>query len=94
MAKATEVATTQKVVRAEGVELATEAFGDPAHPPVLLVMGATASMLWWPDEFCRRLAAQGRYVIRYDNRDTGLSTTWEPGHPAIRSPIWPTTWCA
>jgi pimeloyl-ACP methyl ester carboxylesterase len=81
MAKATEVATTQKVVRADGIELATEAFGDPAHAPVLLVMGATASMLWWPDEFCRRLAAQDRYVIRYDNRDTGLSTTWEPGNP-------------
>jgi pimeloyl-ACP methyl ester carboxylesterase len=40
-----------------------------------------ASMLWWPDEFCQRLAGRGRYVIRYDNRDTGHSTTYEPGAP-------------
>lgn len=42
-------------------------------------MGATASMLWWPDDFCEALAASGRFVIRYDNRDTGRSTTGEPG---------------
>ena len=72
---------TARILRTGGVEIATEAFGDPAHPAVLLIMGAMASMLWWPDEFCRQLAARGRYVIRYDNRDTGLSTTWEPGKP-------------
>jgi pimeloyl-ACP methyl ester carboxylesterase len=60
------------------VELATEAFGDRQHPPVLLIMGAMASMLWWPDELCRRLAARGRYVIRYDHRDTGCSTKYPP----------------
>lgn len=68
-----------RVIRAGDVELATEAFGDRQHPPLLLIMGAMASMLWWPDEFCRRLAAKGRYVIRYDNRDTGLSTKYSPG---------------
>ncbi|MGK9235819.1 alpha/beta fold hydrolase [Inquilinus limosus] len=72
---------SEKTIRADGVEIATEAFGDPAHPPVLLIMGAMASMLWWPEDFCRRLAARGRYVIRYDNRDTGLSTTTPPGEP-------------
>ncbi len=61
----------ERMIAADGVELATEAFGDPAHPPLLLIMGQMASMLWWPDEFCRRLAGRGRYVIRYDNRDTG-----------------------
>jgi pimeloyl-ACP methyl ester carboxylesterase len=71
----------ERVIRDSGVEIATEAFGDPANPRVLLIMGAMASMLWWPQEFCRRLAAQQRYVIRYDNRDTGLSTTYEPGQP-------------
>lgn len=71
----------ERVIRDSGVEIATEAFGDPANPRVLLIMGAMASMLWWPEEFCRRLAAQQRYVIRYDNRDTGLSTTYEPGPP-------------
>ena len=68
-----------RVIRAEDVELATEAFGDRQHPSLLLIMGAMASMLWWPEEFCRRLAGYGRYVIRYDNRDTGLSTKYPPG---------------
>ncbi|RDL48770.1 Aclacinomycin methylesterase RdmC [Ensifer sp. M14] len=72
---------SEKVVSANGVTIATEAFGDPAAPPVLLIMGAMASMLWWPDAFCRKLAASGRYVIRYDNRDTGLSTKYAPGNP-------------
>ena len=44
-------------------------------------MGAMASMLWWPKEFCQRLADKGRYVIRYDNRDTGLSTNYPVGKP-------------
>ncbi len=66
----------EKIVSANGVTIATEAFGNPAAPPVLLIMGAMASMLWWPDAFCRKLAANGRYVIRYDNRDTGLSTKY------------------
>jgi pimeloyl-ACP methyl ester carboxylesterase len=69
----------ERVIRADDVELATEAFGDRQHPPLLLTMGAMASMLWWPEEFCQRLAGYGRYVIRYDNRDTGLSTKYPPG---------------
>jgi pimeloyl-ACP methyl ester carboxylesterase len=74
----------ERIVQAGGVELATEAFGEPENAPVLLVMGAMASMLWWPETFCHRLAGQARFVIRYDNRDTGRSTTWEPGHPGYR----------
>lgn len=42
-------------------------------------MGVMASMLWWPDALCERLAGAGRFVIRYDNRDTGRSTGYEPG---------------
>jgi pimeloyl-ACP methyl ester carboxylesterase len=63
------------------VELCTEAFGDPADPPILLIMGMGGSMLWWEDGFCRRLADRGRYVIRYDHRDTGRSVTYPPGEP-------------
>jgi pimeloyl-ACP methyl ester carboxylesterase len=70
-----------RLVRHESIRLATEAFGDPGKPPLLLIMGATASMLWWPDEFCRALAGTGRFVIRYDNRDVGQSTTGLPGEP-------------
>ena len=61
------------------VEICSETFGRRGDPAVLLIMGAMASMLWWPDEFCRRLADAGRFVIRYDNRDTGRSTGYEPG---------------
>jgi pimeloyl-ACP methyl ester carboxylesterase len=76
---------TSRTIRQGELELASEAFGDPRHRPVLLIMGAMASMLWWPDEFCRKLSNGGRYVIRYDNRDTGLSTTYDPGKPGYTS---------
>jgi pimeloyl-ACP methyl ester carboxylesterase len=71
----------QRMIEANGVELCTEPFGDPAAPPVLLIMGSGASMLWWEEDFCRMLAERGRFVIRYDHRDTGRSVTYEPGHP-------------
>ena len=72
----------ERMIEANGVALCTEPFGDPADPPILLVMGVGASMLWWDEGFCRMLADGGRFVIRYDHRDTGRSVTYEPGHPA------------
>lgn len=72
---------SERTIRADGLALATQSFGDAAHPTVLLIMGGMASMLWWPEALCERLAGQGRYVIRYDNRDTGRSTTYPPGEP-------------
>jgi pimeloyl-ACP methyl ester carboxylesterase len=71
----------ERTVEANGVELCTEPFGQRADPPILLVMGVGASMLWWEEGFCRLLADGGRYVIRYDHRDTGRSVTYEPGRP-------------
>lgn len=71
----------ERMIEANGVELCTEAFGDPADPPILLIMGIGASMLWWEEDFCRMLAAGGRFVIRYDHRDTGRSVAYPPGHP-------------
>ncbi|RUY78240.1 alpha/beta fold hydrolase, partial [Mesorhizobium sp. M7A.F.Ca.CA.001.10.2.1] len=65
----------------ERPEIISETFGDPANPPLLLIMGAMASMLWWPEAFCRELADAGLFVIRYDNRDTGRSTKYKPGEP-------------
>jgi pimeloyl-ACP methyl ester carboxylesterase len=56
------------------VTLATETFAPSDRPAVLLVMGATASMLSWPDAFCQALADAGLFVIRFDHRDTGKST--------------------
>ena len=71
----------ERFIEANGVELCTEPFGDPSDPPILLVMGIGASMLWWEEAFCRMLADGGRFVIRYDHRDTGRSVTYEPGSP-------------
>lgn len=69
------------MIEANGVELCTEPFGDPGDPPLLLVAGIGASMLWWEEGFCRRLADGRRFVIRYDHRDTGRSATYRPGSP-------------
>ncbi len=71
----------ERMIEANGVELCTETFGDPADPPVLLVMGIGGSMLWWEEDFCRILVGGGRFVIRYDHRDTGRSVTYKPGRP-------------
>ena len=75
----------ERPVDVNGVELCTESFGDPADPPILLVMGLGGSMLWWEEGFCRLIAGSGRFVIRYDHRDTGRSATYEPGHPGYTS---------
>jgi pimeloyl-ACP methyl ester carboxylesterase len=69
------------MMKAAEPEIASQTFGDPAHPSVLLIMGAMASMLWWPEAFCRTLAGKGLFVIRYDNRDTGRSIKYAPGEP-------------
>jgi pimeloyl-ACP methyl ester carboxylesterase len=71
----------ERMIEANGVEPCTEAFGDPADAPILLIMGIGASMLWWEEDFCWMLAGAGRFVIRYDHRDTGRSVTYEPGRP-------------
>ena len=59
------------------VQIAYETFGDPRDPAVLLVMGVGAQMIAWHEDLCQMLAERGRYVIRYDNRDCGLSTRLE-----------------
>jgi pimeloyl-ACP methyl ester carboxylesterase len=68
--------TEPRIQRAQvgEIELAYETFGDPGDPPVLLVMGLATQMIGWPDGFCAGLADRGLFVIRFDNRDIGLST--------------------
>jgi len=68
-------------VEINGAELCIDTIGDPGDPAVLLIMGAAGSMDRWEEPFCERLAAAGRYVIRYDHRDTGGSTAYRPGRP-------------
>ncbi|MEZ5247744.1 MAG: alpha/beta hydrolase [Ilumatobacteraceae bacterium] len=59
---------------ATGMELEHDTFGSPDDPTLLLVMGFTAQMIQWDERFCQMLADTGLYVVRYDNRDCGLST--------------------
>jgi pimeloyl-ACP methyl ester carboxylesterase len=63
--------------QANGIELEYDTFGDDADPALLLVMGLGAQMVAWDGEFCRLLAGRGFHVIRFDNRDVGLSTRFE-----------------
>ncbi len=66
-------------VRANGLNLEYESFGSDRDPAILLIMGLGAQLVLWPDELCRTLAEAGNRVIRFDNRDVGLSTKLE--HP-------------
>lgn len=71
------------MISANGIELCYQTFGHPHDPPLLLVTGLGAQMTVWPEDFCARLAARGRYVIRFDNRDVGLSTKTEGPPPDL-----------
>jgi pimeloyl-ACP methyl ester carboxylesterase len=59
---------------ANGIELEWDAFGDDDGPPLLLIMGLGAQMIAWDEQLCERFAARGSRVIRFDNRDIGLSS--------------------
>ena len=61
-------------VKANGIELEYDEFGDRSATPLLLIMGLGAQMIWWDERFCRRLAGRGYRVVRFDNRDIGMST--------------------
>ncbi len=69
----------EKIVKLNHVEIFTESYGHPGDPAILLIAGATVSMLFWEENFCKKLADKGFFVIRYDNRDTGLSTSYPRG---------------
>jgi pimeloyl-ACP methyl ester carboxylesterase len=63
--------------KSNGIELEYETIGNPEDPALLLIMGFTAQLIAWDDAFCQLLADQGFHVIRYDNRDVGLSSRIE-----------------
>lgn len=64
------------VVKANGIDIIYDAFGDPSSMPLLLIMGLGRQMISWDHEFCASLSERGYYVIRFDNRDAGLSTSF------------------
>lgn len=71
---ATDIPVRSGMAKVGAVELCYEDWGDEKAPPLLLIMGLSAQMLLWPDEFCQMLVQKGYRVIRFDNRDIGLST--------------------
>ena len=71
-------------VDANGIQIEYETFGDKSGRPLLLIIGLGAQMIHWDDNLCKDLAARGHYVIRFDNRDVGLSTKFgETGMPNL-----------
>jgi pimeloyl-ACP methyl ester carboxylesterase len=67
--------------KANGIELEYETFGDPAAQPLVLISGLATQMISWQEPFCEMLASRGFFVIRFDNRDVGLSTWMEAAGP-------------
>jgi pimeloyl-ACP methyl ester carboxylesterase len=73
-----------KSVEVNGINIVYDTFGDPAAIPFLLIMGLGGQLVSWDEDFCFQLAAEGYWVIRFDNRDVGLSTKfYEIGTPNI-----------
>jgi pimeloyl-ACP methyl ester carboxylesterase len=71
-------------VKVNGIEIVYDTFGEPAMVPILLIMGLGEQMIGWDEDFCTQLASHGYWVIRFDNRDVGLSTRLdEAGVPNI-----------
>lgn len=70
---------TDRTIISGDARLAAQAFGNAADPAILLIMGAATSSVWWPPGFIELLVAQHRFVIRYDARDTGRSTSYAHG---------------
>jgi len=76
-----------EMVSANGIELAVETFGSDGHRPLILIMGLASRLEAWPERFCEMLASNGFWVIRFDNRDIGLSTKLEgSGEPKMQLP--------
>jgi pimeloyl-ACP methyl ester carboxylesterase len=70
--------------RANGIEICYDTTGDPSDPTVLLVMGLGGQLIQWDQELCGLIAERGFHVVRFDNRDVGLSTHVEGGADVFR----------
>jgi len=71
-------------ITANGIQIEYETFGNPSDRPLLLVIGLGGQLIQWDEALCQDLVSRGHYVIRYDNRDTGLSTKFDQaGEPDI-----------
>ncbi|MGI5274012.1 alpha/beta fold hydrolase [Nonomuraea sp. CA-218870] len=76
------------IASAHGIDIAYESFGSPGGRPLLLIMGLGAQLVHWDDPLCELLADQGHHVVRFDNRDAGLSThLHDAGVPGSGRPV-------
>ncbi len=74
----------ETTVKANNIEIVYDTFGDSSASPLLLIMGLSSQMIFWDEAFCQELATRGYWVIRFDNRDVGLSTKFdEAGVPDL-----------
>ena len=64
-------------VNANGIQIEYETLGNPSSRPLLLIIGLGGQLIQWDEALCRDLAERGHYVIRFDNRDVGMSTKFE-----------------
>ena len=64
----------EQLVAANNIDINYDSFGDKSHPAIVLIMGLATQMIYWDEQFCKLLASQGYWVIRFDNRDNGKST--------------------
>jgi pimeloyl-ACP methyl ester carboxylesterase len=73
---------------ANGIQIEYETFGEPTSQPLLLIIGLSGQLIFWDEQMCNQLAESGHYVIRFDNRDVGLSTKIEEaGVPDVMKAI-------
>ena len=80
------------MAKANGIELCYDTFGNRDAAPLLLIMGLAAQMIEWDEEFCEELALRGYFVVRFDNRDVGLSTKLpQLGAPNVQALFSPAT---
>jgi pimeloyl-ACP methyl ester carboxylesterase len=70
----TALSSEERLIQKGPIKIWTESFGNHQHPAILLIQGAGCQGIAWPDRFCERLAEKKYFVIRYDHRDTGLSS--------------------
>lgn len=68
-------------IAANGIHIAYDEVGDPRDPAIVLIMGLGTQMIAWPPPFCQALAERGFRVVRFDNRDIGLSTKFDKAAP-------------
>src|SRR5260370_38141297 len=74
-------------VSANGIEIAYDDRGSQTDPAILLIMGLGTQMIAWPEAFCDDLAVRGFRVVRFDNRDVGLSTKFDAAPPLDSGPV-------